>query len=119
MRVVRPPVDEDPMRRLCHALLLPLLVGAVLLLPAQAASAASTSAAADVVQLAAEGEGGEVEGLEPGGANDSENANRPEEYEPNFLWGAAVGLAVLTVGGLGILALLYRLMVGRREASTS
>lgn len=108
------------MRRLIHVLLLPLVLGAALLLPAQAASAdVARSDDPGVVRLATEGEGGEVGGLEPGGANDTENANRPEEYEPNFLWAAAVGLSVLTVGGLVVLALLYRLMVGRREASST
>ena len=108
------------MRRLFHAVLLPLLVGAALLLPAQVASADSARAQeAGVVRLATEGDVEDIGGLEPGGANDTENANRPEEYEPNFLWAAAVGLSVLTVAGLGVLALLYRLMVGRREASTS
>lgn len=107
------------MRRPFHALLLALLAGAMLLLPAQVASADAGTDDVGVVRLATEGDVEDIGGLEPGGANDSENANRPEEYEPNFLWAAAVGLSVLTVGGLGVLALLYRLMVGRREASTS
>lgn len=104
------------MRRLFHNLLSALLVVVALSLPVAAASAApADDLPADRVQLATEAEGEEPAGLEPGGANDPDNANAPEEYEPNFLWGAAVGLVVLTVGGLGILAGLYWLMVGRRE----
>lgn len=108
------------MRRLLHTLLLPLVVGMALLLPIQAASADGHHDVlpADTVRLATEAEG-DVGGLEPGGANDENNANRPEAYEPNFLWGAAVGLAVLTVGGLGVLGGLYYLMVVRREDAPS
>ncbi len=100
------------MRRILHTLLLPIVLGMALLLPVQAASAQALPA--DTVRLATEA-GEDIGGLEPGGANDQGNANRPEDYEPNFLWGAAVGLAVLTVGGLGVLGLLYWLMVGRRK----
>lgn len=107
------------MRRLLHTLPLSLVLGGALLLPAQVAVA---DVAADlpvgVVRLATEAEG-DVGGLEPGGANSTENANRPEDYEPNFLWAAAVGLSVLTVGGLGVLAALYRMMVVRREKEPS
>lgn len=108
------------MRRLLHTLLLPLVVGMALLMPISVAVADERAdVAADTVQLATEAEG-EVGGLEPGGPNDEGNANRPEDYEPNFLWGAAVGLAVLTVGSLGVLGGLYYMMVvRRRDPSTS
>lgn len=107
------------MRRLLHTLLLPLVLGGALLLPAQVAVAdvGATNLPADVVRLATEAEG-DV-GLEPGGANSTENANRPEDYEPDFLWAAAIGLSVLTVGGLGVLAMLYRMMVVRQEKEPS
>lgn len=107
------------MRRLLSTLLLPLVMGVVLLAPAQVASAdLGQDRSPAVVRLATEAEG-EIGGLEPGGANATDNANRPEDYEPNFLWAAAVGLTVLTVAGLGLLAGLYRLMVRRREPSAS
>lgn len=104
------------MRRLLHTLLLPMLVGLALLAPVSVAVAAD-DLPADTVQLATEATDEEPAGLEPGGANDPDNANAPEDYEPNFLWGAAVGLAVLAVGGLGVLGGLYWLMVRRREAA--
>lgn len=106
------------MRRLLHTLLLPLVLGGALLLPAQVAVADAGDVPAGVVRLATEAEG-DVGGLEPGGANSTENANRPEDYEPNFLWAAAVGLSVLTVGGLVALAALYRLMVVRKQKEPS
>lgn len=105
------------MRRVLHTLLLPALVGLALVLPMSAAAADDLPA--DRVLLATEAEGEEPAGLEPGGPNEPDNPNRPEDYEPNFLWGAAVGLAVLTVGGLGILGGLYWLMVVRRDTANT
>ena len=101
------------MRRLLHSLLLALFVGLAVLVPAGVSAADDLPA--DRVQLATEATGEEPIGLEPGGANDPENANAPENYEPNFLWGAAVGLTVMVVGGVGLLGGLYWLMVVRRR----
>lgn len=52
-------------------------------------------------------------GTQPGSADASENAFAPPDYEPNFLWGAAVGLSVLAVVGVGMVALLYWALVVR------
>lgn len=66
---------------------------------------------ADVLLLATEGGEGEAPGPEPSGPNATGNPSAPENYEPNFLWGAALGLLGLAV--LGILGLggLYLLLV--------
>lgn len=108
------------MRRKLSTLLMSLVLGVAVLLPVQIALAevAAATDSTGLVRLATEAEG-EIGGLEPGGANSTENANRPDDYEPDFLWAAAVGLSVLTVVGIGILAALYRLMVGRKEPSAS
>ncbi len=111
------------MRRL-PPVVLATLVAALLLVPAPAALAASPSDAApavaggsDVVVLAAEG-GGELQGPEPRGPNDTENSNAPKEYEPPFLINAAVGLTallLLLVLGLGGL---YWLLVQRPKSAS-
>jgi hypothetical protein len=98
------------MRRILQSLLVPLVAMVALWLPAVAAA---DELPADRVQLATEAVEGEQPGVPPGGPNDAANVNRPEEYEPNFLWGAAVGLAVLGVAGVAAVGALYYFMVHR------
>ena len=100
------------MRRLVLGLLLPALMTAALLLPATAA-AADAPADSGIVLLAAEGGGGELPGRQAPDPNDPENPNPPEEYEQNFLWGAAVGLTAGVVGLVLLLGGLYYLLVQR------
>lgn len=100
------------MRRL-PSVVLATLLAALLLVPAAASAAPVTDVAAVEVVLAAEGGGGEPQGPEPMGPDESENSFAPADYEPPFLINAAVGLAallVLTVVGLGGL---YWLLVQR------
>lgn len=77
-----------------------VLLTAVLLLTAMSAVGATESH-------------GTPPGPEPREANATDNEFRPLDYEQNFLWGAAVGLGALTVGGAGALAGLYWLLVQR------
>ena len=56
---------------------------------------------------------GEAPGLEPREANATDNDFAPKDYEQNFLWGAAVGLGAMTIGGFGALGGLYWLVVQR------
>lgn len=106
------------MRRRHAGLVLSALIAALLLLPA-AAALAVTAAHADTVVLAVEqapeepGAEPTQPGLEPGGPDDTENPAAPVEYESNFLWGAAIGLLVLVVLGLGAVGGLYWLLVVR------
>ncbi|MFT5221871.1 MAG: hypothetical protein ACI867_000166 [Glaciecola sp.] len=99
----------------CSVLALPILALALLLGLTSTAQAAD----GDVVILAAESGGGDLPGLEPGKAADPENAFAPKEYEQNFLWGAAVGLGALTIGGFGALGGLYWLVVVRPEQQSA
>lgn len=103
------------MRRRLFAPVLSAVVAVLLVVPvtASAADLAST------VVLAAEG-GGEHEGApgpEPRPADDTENPAAPQDYEANFLWGAAVGLLALTLLGALALAGLYWLLVVRPKRS--
>lgn len=104
------------MRRFLETLLLPLVAVAAIWLPSVAAA---DELPADRVQVATEGVGSEEPGLAPAGPNEADNPNRPEDYDPNFLWGAAVGLVVLGVIGIAALGGLYYLMVQRPRASES
>lgn len=99
------------MRRLLVLLALPVVALAVLV-PAGIASADLGLSDSIVVGTQA-GLPEDFAGTTPGDANATENAFRPEEYEPNFLWGAAWGLSVLTVAGVGLLGGLYWLTVLR------
>ena len=92
-----------PARLLSAAL---LLVG--LLLPGTAALAAT---AGDVVLAAAAGEGDEPQGLDPVPLEEDEFA--PTDYEANFLWGAAVGLLVITLAIVGAVGAAYWYLVVR------
>lgn len=72
---------------------------------------------------ASEGDVGAEEplGLEPAPATASGNPAAVEEYEPNFLWGAAVGLMALvglTALAVGGLYLLLVLLPRRKRSST-
>ena len=74
------------------------------------------------VVLAVEGGGEDAEplGPEPMPANATENPAAPTDYESNFLWGAAVGLLVLTVFAvLGVAGLYYLLVVRPRQKQDS
>lgn len=95
---------------------LAVVLAAALLLAAPAALAADPAdlvlavegGASEPAGGASEGEVGAEEplGLEPAPPDASGNPAAPEEYEANFLWGAAVGLmaivtlTALVVGGL-------------------
>ncbi len=105
------------MRRLLPVV--PAMLLAVLLLVPATATAAPASQP-EVTVLAAEGgEEGPV-GPEPRGANDPDNTFAPDDYEPNFLINAAVGLTVLLILLAVGLGGLYWLLVHRpREASRS
>lgn len=108
------------MRRRLSAPLMTAALAVALLLPAG-------SAAADgpVVVLAAEAgtegatEGAEEQapGLEPAPADDTENPAAPDDYEANFLWGAAVGLLALMLLGALAVGGLYWLLVVRPKQS--
>lgn len=93
-----------PARLLSAAL---LLVG--LLLPGTAALAASATAG-DVVLAAAVGDE-EPQGLDPVPLEEDEFA--PTDYEANFLWGAAVGLLVITLAIVGAVGAAYWYLVVR------
>ncbi len=98
--------------------LLPAVLLVAVLLPAAAAVA---SPAASTIFLATEavGEGEGAPGLQPSEADAEGNPAAPENYESNFLWGAAVGLLVLIVLGAVALGAMYLLLVvrPRREAA--
>lgn len=99
-----------------------LLVGAVpaagtTLRPAAAAAGTAHGAASGApaagaprIRLVTEAE---PPGPEPADPNASGNPAAPRNYDANFLWGAAVGLLVLTVLGIAGLAGLYYLLVVR------
>lgn len=61
--------------------------------------------------LATEGGEAELPGPSPEGPDATGNPAAPEPYEPNFLWGATIGLLGLTVLGLLGLGALYFLLV--------
>lgn len=100
------------MRRRSVGLLLSVATALLFVLPATVATAAPAPSA---IVLAAEtgGEGGQAPGPEPAGPDDTENPAAPEDYEANFLWGAAVGLLALTILGAVALGGLYYLLVVR------
>lgn len=100
------------MRRRIFGLLLSVATVVACLLPVVAATAAPGESA---VVLAAEtgGEEGEAPGLDPAGPNETDNPAAPEDYEANFLWGAAVGLLALTILGAVALGGLYYVQVVR------
>lgn len=96
--------------RWTRALAMPVLA-LLVLLGTSSVAAAST---ADHVVLAAEGgHGGELPGPDPAEADDEANEFAPDDYEANFLWGAAVGFGALVAGGLLTMGGLYWLMVLR------
>lgn len=95
--------------RIARAAALPLLV---LVLLTGGSSLASATTDAHLV-LAAEGHGGDLPGPDPATADDEDNEFAPAEYEPNFLWGAAVGFGAIVAGGVLTLGGLYWLMVVR------
>ena len=76
---------------------------------------------AEVVVLAVEGgEEAEPVGPDPMPPDATDNPAAPGDYEPNFLWGAAVGLFVLTIFAvLGVAGLYYLLVVRAREREDS
>lgn len=107
------------MRRL-PALLLSAVLAAALAVPlaAQAGAAPDTTATVsvpdDAVVLAVEGaEQEEAPGPDPSPPDASGNPAAPDDYEANFLWGAAVGLLVLTVVAVVGVGVLYYLLVVR------
>ncbi len=100
------------MRRLQKMLMLSLAAVALVVLPVQLAAADELPADRSVVATQAELPEDFV-GATPGDANASENEYRPPDYEPNFLWGAAVGLTAIVVVSLGLVGLLYWAMVVR------
>lgn len=98
------------MRRRLSAPLLAMVVAALCLLPTAAIAVPSAS---PVVLAAETGEGEAPPGPEPAPADDTENPAAPQDYEANFLWGAAVGLLALMLLGALALAGLYWLQVVR------
>lgn len=99
------------MRRLPNLMLLPAVALVVVLSGSAAVAGPAVAAPAVVATQAHLPE--DFAGATPGDPNATENAFAPEQYEPNFLWGASVGLSVLTVAGVGLLGLLYWAMVVR------
>lgn len=61
--------------------------------------------------LATEGGEAELPGPSPEGPDATDNPAAPQPYEPNFLWGATIGLLGLTVLGFLGLGALYLLLV--------
>lgn len=104
------------MRRVLNILLLSV-VAAVIALPAQVAAAEELPADRLVVATQAELPE-DFPGVAPGDPNAEDNAFAPDDYEPNFLWGAAVGLTALVVLGVGGLGLLYWGLVVRPKQRT-
>ena len=100
------------MRRTTGVLLASLL--AVLLLVPATTAAADEPPSPDTVVLAIEGGAGvEAPGPAPRGPNATDNPAAPREYEANYLWGASVGILVLTVLGIAFVAALYLVLVVR------
>lgn len=99
------------MRRRLLAPLLSLVVALTLVAPGAALAAPTSSP----VVLAAEsgGEGEQGPGPEPMPADATENPAAPDDYEANFLWGAAVGLLALMILGAVAVGGLYWLLVVR------
>lgn len=100
------------MRRVLNKMMLSMVAAVMVVLPVQLAAAQELPADRAVVATQAELPE-DFSGVAPGDANATENAFRPVDHEPNFLWGAAVGLTALVVGSLGLLGLLYWAMVVR------
>jgi len=103
----------------------PVLV-AMLLLGTLSGVAAADLSTADRIVLATEADpDAPPPGLDPKPAGAVDDAGNdlnpfdPEHAEPNFLWGASVGLGVLMAGGFAFLGLLYWLMVLRPEKAES
>jgi hypothetical protein len=107
------------MRRVLNLLLLSV-VAVLFVLPAQVAAAQDLPADRFVVATQAELPE-DFPGTTPGDPNAEDNAFAPEDYEANFLWGAAVGLTVLVILGVGGVGLLYWGLVVRpkQQASTA
>ena len=110
------------MRRRLSAPLMTVALAVALLLPAGAAAAAGAPAVVLAAEAGTEGatEGAEehAPGLEPAPADDTENPAAPDDYEANFLWGAAVGLLALMLLGALAVGGLYWLLVVRPRQST-
>lgn len=93
----------------------------VVLLGATAVPAAPATALPDAPSLTggavlAVEEAEEPPGPEPSGPNASGNPAAPQDYEANFLWGAATGLLALSVLGLlGLGGLYYALVIRPRR----
>lgn len=100
------------MRRVLKMMMLSMVAAVMVVLPVQIAAAQELPADRAVVATQAELPE-DFPGVAPGDPNATENAFRPTEYEPNFLWGAAVGVTALVVGSLGLIGLLYWGMVVR------
>lgn len=113
--MLSPSEDPPTMRRRLLAPLLSAVVAIAVLAPATAVAAPVPPAAVLAAEGGAEGEG--APGLEPAPADDTENPAAPEDYEANFLWGAAVGLLALMILGALALGGLYWLMVVRPKRS--
>lgn len=98
------------MRRRLAGLLLSALLTLAVVLPA-----APALADAGGLVLAAEATDGPAEplGPEPREPNNTENPVAPAEYEPNFLWGAAIGLLAIALGTALLIGGLYYLLVLR------
>ncbi len=96
------------MRRVLGRLLTMVALFAALAMP----GVAFADVATDTFILATEADAPPV-GLDPAGPNDEDNAFAPTEFESNYLWGAAVGLLVLTAGGFALLGGLYYAKVVR------
>ena len=110
--------------RRSRAALVRAVTGTLLAVGLLFVSVAPAVAETPVVLLAAE-EGGEGEEAEPLGpdpmpADASPNPAAPDDYQANFLWGAAVGLLVLTLFAvLGVAGLYYLLVVRPRQREDS
>jgi len=100
------------MRRVQKMLMLSMAALVLVVLPGQLAAADELPADRSIVATQAELPE-DFAGATPGDANATENAFRPPDYEPNFLWGAAVGLTAIVVLSLGLVGLLYWAMVVR------
>jgi hypothetical protein len=101
------------MRRRLAGLLVLAAALTAFVLPASAAIAAPQQATTLLLATEAVGEGEPLPGPEPAGADDEDNAAAPDDYEANFLWGAAVGLLGLMLLGAVALGGLYYLLVAR------
>ncbi len=99
--------------RLARAAALPVLALMLLVGAPSLAAADEVVATDEVIVLAAEGHSGPLPGPDPLPADDENNQFAPEDYEANFLWGAAVGFGAIVFLSLLALGALWWLMVVR------